>query len=73
MSMDSYDAMEHMTKDAIMQAHETLPKVDDAREGDYGIIYSVSGPGIFLFFRVAFAYSQWSSPRRWQEPPCTNL
>lgn len=44
-TMDSHDAMEQITQNAILVAHEKLPKIADAKEKEYGIIYSVSGPG----------------------------
>lgn len=41
----SFDQFEEITKTAVKVAHETLPKVADAQEKDYGVVYSVSGPG----------------------------
>lgn len=45
MSLSNFDAFEEVTKSAVKQAHETLPKVADAKEKEYGVIFSVSGPG----------------------------
>jgi len=44
MSLQNFDALEEVTKTAVKKAHETLPKVADAKEKEYGDIFSVSGP-----------------------------
>jgi len=45
MSLQTFDAMEELTKSAVVQAKGALPKIADAKEKEYGIVFSVSGPG----------------------------
>ena len=42
------DPFEGITQNAVVVAHETLPKIADANESEYGRVYSVSGPGTSL-------------------------
>eukprot|EP01128_Nolandella_sp_AFSM9_P000687 TRINITY_DN10828_c0_g1_i1.p1 TRINITY_DN10828_c0_g1~~TRINITY_DN10828_c0_g1_i1.p1 ORF type:complete len:633 (-),score=189.09 TRINITY_DN10828_c0_g1_i1:182-2080(-) len=40
----SFDNMEQLTQNAVLVAHETLPKIEDALESEIGLVFSVSGP-----------------------------
>lgn len=38
------DEMAALTQNAVLVAHETLAKIEDAKESELGLVFSVSGP-----------------------------